>query len=162
MILYGIFLSGDIETSVYYEDGFAVNSTIIFSIIVLVLFNLFYALLYSRSMDDERRAVVTASRETGFSLMKFFRKYIKEIGIYSGIYAVTQLGFCGFYAFFGFDFEYTTFYEQLHVADAGFYLLTKNALLGLILSSLLMGILLGACRLLVLTLWRLDKNNSVK
>lgn len=161
MILYGIFLSGDIDTSIYYEDGFAASSTITFSIIVMFLFNIFYALLYSRSMGGERRAVLDASRDPGFRMMKYSEKYIKEIGIYAGIYAATQLGFCGFYAFFGFSFEYTTFYEQLHVTDVGFYLLTRNALLGLLLSSAIMGGLLGACRLLVLTLWRRDKDNSV-
>ena len=162
MILWSMFFGSTIDDELSYDVGTSESRfvTVLSSFISMVLLAIVSNVTFARNNGDARRALVEASREEGFSLMKYFKKFIPLHIVYVGIYVLTQLIFCGFFAAFGFRYNAATggtLIERFHVADSGFYLLTNSALLGLLLNIIVMTALLCGGRLLVLWVWQKEK-----
>ena len=162
MFVWSLFFGSTVQDEADYGVGTTASATVtvftsFVSMIVLAVVNAF---IFARNNGDERRALVEASREDGFSMMQYFKKFIPSYIVYVGFYVLTQLIFCGFFAAFGFRYVASTggtVLERYHIADAGFYLLTSNALLGLLLNIILMTALLVGARLFVLWRWQKEK-----
>ena len=162
MILWSMFFASTIDNELSYDVGTSESRfvTVLSSFVSMVLLALVNNVTFARNNGDERRALVEASREEGFSLVEYFKKFIPQHIVYVGFYILTQLIFCGFFAAFGFRYNAATggtIIERFHVADSGFYLLTGNALLGLLLNIIVMTALLCGARLFVLWRWQKEK-----
>ncbi len=161
-LLFVIFFSAEIDAALYYEDlVFPRTVTVAVSLISVPLFAAMHTYIRGRSEGERRRALIKDVKEGSYRLIPHFKKnYLSEILLYVAVHAALQLLFCVFYAFFGFRFDDSqTFIEKLHIADSGFYLLTRIPILGLLLNSAYMFISLAAARLTLLTVWRRDEDN---
>lgn len=161
-ILFEIFFAVPIIVSVEEHDGMEFGVTVWTSIISMFLYSFACILIYRNNNGEEKRAVITASREPGFRLIRYFKKHIKELLLYTGIYAATQLGFCGFYSAFGYVYINQTFIEKIHITDVGFYLLTGSGIMGLFLTTLSMGILIFTARYIALFSWQREYQTETK
>ncbi|MBQ9080708.1 MAG: hypothetical protein IJY27_06520 [Clostridia bacterium] len=162
MLLWSMFFGSTVQDEADYDVGTKASATvtILSSLVSMVVLAVTNAVIFARNNGDERRALVEASREDGFSLMNYFKKFIPVHIVYVGLYVLTQLIFCGFFAAFGFRYVASTggtVLERFHIADAGFYLLTNNALLGLLLNIIVMTLLLCGTRLFVMWRWQRDR-----
>lgn len=160
-IIYTILLSSEINIIVDYDRNTALARTIVVAVsfVSFVLFLLFCHLLYVRSNDAERRRVRGEAKQPGFSALRFTLAYWPLIAVKVALLALTQLVFCGFFAAFGWRYTVetgSTIIERLHIADAGWYLLTGNAALGLLLNIIFASILLYATQLLAVKQFAAD------
>lgn len=159
MIFWGMFFGStiDAELSLYETSTVPRTVTILSSLVAMLILAAVSGFNFARNNGDQRRALIEASREEGFSLLVHMKKFIPLYAVSMGLYVLTQLPFCGFFAAFGFKYNVatgSTAFEKLHVADAGFYLLTGSALLGLLLNIIIMTALLVGARMLVLYTWQ--------
>lgn len=162
MIVWSIFFGSTVQDEADHGVGTRASATVtvIASFAAMITLAVINGYMFARNHGDERRAFIYASRNDGFSMKEYFAKFIPEHAVYIGFYALTQLIFCGFFAAFGFRYvasEGGTVLERFHIADAGFYLLTGNALLGLLINIIVMTALLCGARLLVLWRWQREK-----
>ncbi len=162
MILWSMFFGSTIDDELNYDVGTSESRfvTVLSSFVSMILLAVVTNVIFARNNGDARRCLVEASREQGFTLIGHFKKYIPQHILYLTIYLATQLIFCGFFAAFGFRYNAATggtVIEHFHVADSGFYLLTNNAILGLLLNTIVMTALLCGGRLLVLWRWKNEK-----
>lgn len=162
MFIWSLFFGSTVQDEADYGVGTKASATVtIFtSFVSMIILAVANAVMFARNNGDERRALVDASREDGFSMLEYFKKFIPVNIVHMGLYVLTQLIFCGFFAAFGFRYVASTggtVLERFHVADAGFYLLTNNALLGLLLNIIVMAGLLLGTRLFVLWRWQKEK-----
>lgn len=163
MIIYIILFSSGINVMVDYDHDTATARAIVVSVsfVSFILLLLFCFLAYVRGNDTERRRVLGLAREPDFSALHFtFFEYWPLIAVKVALLALTQLVFCGFFAAFGWRYTIetgSTVIERLHIADAGWYLLTGNAALGLLLNIVFSAILLYAAQLLAVKRFASDK-----
>ena len=162
MIVWSIFFGSTVQDEADHGVGTRVSAmfTTITSFAAMIALAVIKGYMFARNHGDERRAFIDASRNDGFSMKEYFKKFIPEHAVYIGLYVLTQLVFCGFFAAFGFKYVASqggTVLERFHIADAGFYLLTNSALLGLLLNIICMTAILCAARLLVLWKWQKEK-----
>lgn len=162
MIIYIILFSSGINVMVDYDHDTATARAIVVSVsfVSFILLLLFCFLAYVRGNDTERRRVLGLSREPGFSALRFTLGYWPLIAVKVVLLALTQLVFCGFFAAFGWRYTIetgSTVIERLHIADAGWYLLTGNAASGLLLNIVFSAILLYAAQLLAVKRFASDK-----
>ncbi len=162
MILWSMFFGSTIDDELNYDVGTSESKfvTVLSSFVSMILLAVVSNVMFARNNGDERRALVNASRQGGFSLIEYFKKFVPLHIVYIGLYTLSQLIFCGFFAAFGFKYNAATggtIIERFHVADSGFYLLTGSALLGLLLNIICMTALLCGARLFVLWLWQREK-----
>lgn len=162
MLVWSIFFGSTVQDEADHDVGTKTSAavTIFTSFVSMIVLAVTNAVIFARNNGDERRAFVEASREDGFSVIRYFERYIPSYIVYIGFYVLTQLIFCGFFAAFGFRYVASTggtVLERFHIADAGFYLLTNSALLGLLLNIIVMTALLVGARLFVLWRWQRER-----
>lgn len=161
LIFYSVFFTSAVAKSTDYETNDAFIITVVSSFVSIILFAVVTAVVTYNNSNSGRREAVLASREPDFGFIRYFKHtYLVKVAISTGVYFATQLVFCGFYSAFG--YRYTTqtggtFLERIHVADAGFVLLTRNGIVGVILNTLSFFILICLARAVVLHLWINDK-----
>ena len=148
MIIFGIIFSNSVA-SMSEQDAVQANLTVlIFNIVFYSLFSIFYFKVET-SYIDYRRTLKEALKTEDFSLLNFLiNKDLKEHIIMLGIFAVFQLPFVIFYSILGMSLVYTTIFEQFFIMDAGSYLLTDSSLLGVILNTVIFGIVFTLSKLL--------------
>ena len=162
MFVWSLFFGSTVQEEADFDVGTKASATVtIFtSFVSMIILAVVNAVMFARNNGDERRALVEASRADGFSIIRYFDRFIPSYIVYIGLYVLTQLIFCGFFAAFGFRYVASTggtVLERYHIADAGFYLLTNSALLGLLLNIIVMTALLVGARLFVLWRWQKEK-----
>lgn len=155
MMIYIILFSSGINVMVDYDRDTATARVIVvlMSFVSFILFLIFYHLLYVRGNGAERRRVLGLEREPDFSALRFtLFEYWPLMAVKVALLVLTQSVFCGFFAAFGWRYTIesgSTMIERLHIADAGWYLVTGNAALGLLLNAIFSAILLCAAQLLI-------------
>ncbi len=162
MFVWSLFFGSTVQDEADFDVGTKASATVtIFtSFVSMIILAVVNAVMFARNNGDERRALVEASRADGFSIIRYFDRFIPSYIVYIGLYVLTQLIFCGFFAAFGFRYVASTggtVLERYHIADAGFYLLTNSALLGLLLNIIVMTALLVGARLFVLWRWQRER-----
>lgn len=147
MIFYALIMSNSITAMISDEEfGRAYRSVFGFG----VIFNALFSLVYTKadvSFVDYRRDL----REDIKAGKGFFEAW-KETHLYDdlikvGVYLVIQLPLVIFYAILGYSLVYSLWIEEFYIMNAGAYLLTGSALLGVLLDTLIFGILFFAARL---------------
>lgn len=161
LILYSMLMTVEMKIIVDDNKDLALARTIIIAVsfVSQVIFAVAYLILYLRNNGAERRRVIAACADSEFSPVRFCLNYWPVIAVQAGLTVFTQLLFCGFYAAFG--FKYTaetgaTIIEKLHIADAGWYLLTGMPILGLLLSAVTAVVMLYLVHLAAVAIWRRD------
>ncbi len=154
LIFYTMIFSSEMNIIIDYDKNTALARAIVVgtSFVSWIIFLLVYTVFYVRSHGDERRRVLSASREPGFSALRFCLGYLPTMIVRTALLAVTQLIFCGFFAIYGFKYTVSTgstIFERFHIADAGWYLVTGNAFLGLLLNIVFAALSLYAMHILM-------------
>ena len=152
MIFYAIIMSSSVGILIQNEEfGRAYRGVFFFGLI----FNLVFSLVYTRadvSFVEYRREL----REEIKAGKGFFETW-KEFHLWDdlikvGVYAVLQIPLMIFYAILGYSLVYSLWIENFYVMNVGAYLLTGSALLGVLIDSVIFGVIFFACRLLFVSL----------
>ena len=95
-----------------------------------------------------RTEIQKSMREGSFSVLSYWRtRYGGEFAAAMGLFVLMQLPFVSFFSSYGFSFMETTPLEYFFVMDAGAYLVTGSAVMGLLLNTLWLGLWLLVVRL---------------
>ncbi len=106
-----------------------------FSLLLQAVFAFYFTRTrLNTSYEVRQKIALYRGKERPFLL--YLKDSVGELCWMVGIFSVSQLPFTLFYALFGFSFTATTELEKLYIMDAGFYLLTGNAVLGFLLNLL--------------------------
>lgn len=128
-----------------------------------VVFDLVFAFMYFKiktsyvAFQKDFKDTVNAD---GYSFSKYFREEIlKEQLVMSTVLALFQLPFVIFYAIFGMSLLYPILLEQLYIMDAGAYLVSGSALLGLLLNTLIFTVVFLLVRLMFFVIMKKNLKN---
>ena len=152
MIIFGIAFSGSI--GFMFEE--MPKRARLFVLMYDLVFNALFCALYLKfeTADvDYRRSMRNYLKENKFSMLKYFKTEIKKDHLAKMItFMLFQIPFVAFFALFGIEVYVPTIFEQFYYMDAGFYIITGSALLGLILNTLLFSIVFTLIRMLFIRL----------
>ncbi len=137
------------------EDGMVARGNtvvLLFGLASLLIFCIYYTI--SGARDAEYTSVLKAAmKEEGFSVLRYFAKTQCKMNLYRVVaFAVFQIPFAIFFAFFGFSLDLTTGVEAFYRLEAGMYGLTGSWLLGFVLMTLVFGTVLFVCQFVCLFL----------
>ena len=160
-LLFGLFLSGSVGSLSVDEPAAAAGWVFGFN----VVFDIVFAVLYCKietSYVDYRKALKEAVKESNISSIAYFKQNIlKEHLIKCGVFLVFQLPFLIFYAAFGMSLTQPLVFETFYVMDAGSYLLTGSAILGVLLNTLVFALIYTCVRLLFVFITRKDVEQDI-
>ncbi len=133
-----------------YLYGRAIVLLCTYDIVCVFLLCLFYAYITSHSAEHFNR-IKEAMKAPGFKLSEYFADLYLTDNIYRiAIFAIIQLPYTVFYAFFGFSFEYSMRFESFFRLEAGIYLATEHWLIGFVASMALFSLALFASQFIFL------------
>lgn len=151
MIVFGIVLSSSLAR---FEDndaiGLAHTRAFWFSVIIEILLCILYFKI-SSSFTEHIREVKNAMKEGGLSLLSYYKKnFFKEDLLRIAVVFVFQIPFTVFYALAGISYMYSTAFEMFYIMDAGYYAVTGIPIVGLLLGTVVFGVIFFLFRLLFL------------
>ena len=147
MIAFGIVLSG-IVGQMLGDPTTVLRGKITFLAFDVIFF--FIAIfIYEKaemSLAEYRRNLRNRLKEDGFSSLDYYKSESMRLHIWKlALVVVFQLPFALFFNSFGYVFDNITSFEQFYALDAGAYVATGSAILGILINAVLFGIaLLGA------------------
>lgn len=159
LIFYSIVFASGVNVAVDYDKDVALARRVVVgtSFAAWGIFMAVWLGIRVRNNGEERRRVIAAAGQPGFSVARFCLGYWPGMAVRVALLALTQLVFCGFFAAFGYKFSVesgSTLIERFHIADAGWYLLTGVPILGLLLNILFSALSLYAMHMASVALWR--------
>ena len=144
MLIFGLAFSTMVAQMAEYEPIRAKLFVLIYNVIFDALFLAFW-LNWETSYIDYRKSLREFIRKEKFSIVNYFKKTIlKETLIKMCIFLAFQIPFAIFFAVLGMALQYPTMFDQFYIADAGFYLLTNSAILGIVLNTVLFSVIFTA------------------
>ena len=162
MILFGLLFSSSVAQMVDDKLQPRANATIlIYDIVVFVIFSVVFSKIES-SFSEYKKGIKDRVRENKFSVVEYFKQnFLKEHLIRLGIYFAFQLPFLVFCLVFGVELQYPTMFEQFYIAETGFYLATGSALLGLLLNTVVFGMIFSLIRILFVFITKKDVEKDI-
>lgn len=148
-IVFGIVLSSTVA-QMSEEDPARTVSVILWFDALLALLILAYVARGDLAFTEGRREMREEIKAGSFSIWRYFN--VVEYAIKMAIVAAFQLPFVVFFAIFGMTLQHPTLFEQFFIMDAGCYLLTNSAILGLLLNTLLFGAIYALVKIVFLTI----------
>ena len=150
-LAYSILLT-PIVKSMYDRDnahGRAFATILAFQCVFWLLVAILWVARGEMSYAENRRLLLNASREEGFSPLAYFRRQYGVTWLWrTAFYAVFQLPFVFFFKAFGLvPNDSISFVEKWYIADAGFYGITGSAIAGFLLSVLYFFFIMMLCSL---------------
>ncbi len=132
------------------DHGRAFATILVFQCVFWLLVAFLWVARGEMSYSENRRLLLNASREEGFSpLAYFFRQYGVRWLWRTAFYAAFQLPFTFFFNAYGLiPNDSITFIEKWYIADAGFYGITGSAIAGFLLSTLYFFFIMVFCSLI--------------
>ena len=98
-------------------------------------------LTYKSKVDtsyiDYRKSIKDDLRANSFSVIKYLEP--KEHLIKIAIFMAFQIPFVIFYSIWGMSLQHPIIFEQFYIMDAGSYLVTDSAILGILLNTIMFG-----------------------
>ena len=162
MILFGVIFSSSVARMIDDKLQTRVNLTVlIYNIAVFVIFSIVHSKIES-SFSEYKKGIKETVRANEFSALKYFKAtFLKEHLIRLGIYFAFQLPFLVFCLIFGVELQYPTMFEQFYITETGFYLVTGSALLGLLLNTVVFGIIFSLIRALFVFITKKDVEKDI-
>lgn len=154
-LIYGVALNTIVGN--VWRDGYESNAVGIitaYGIIIHVVFCIVYTVVTTRSVTyrDSFKAEIKNGCSAGAIFKKF---YIKHLSYEIPVYFAVLLPFTIYFAFIkNVDLANSFAFEKFYIAELWIYVITKNALLGIIISSLIFFIVLFAVRFIVTAVTR--------
>ena len=151
MIVFGLFMSSSLAR---FEDNDLIAAAHVrafwFSVIIEILLCVLY-LKISSSFSEHVREVKNAMKEETFSVFSYYKKTLfKEDLLRIAVVFAFQIPFTVFYALAGISYIYTTSFEMFYIMDAGYYAVTGIPIVGLLLGSIVFGVIFFLLRLIFL------------
>lgn len=151
MIVFGLFISSSLAR---FEDNDLIEvahvRTFFFSVIIEILLCVLYLKITS-SFSEHVRNMKNAMKEGGLSLLSYYKKnFFKEDLLRIAVVFVFQIPFTVFYALAGISYMYSTAFEMFYIMDAGYYAVTGIPIVGLLLGTVVFGVIFFLFRLLFL------------
>lgn len=140
-----------------WRDGYETNATIlilIYGVIIQIVFGVVYTVVNTRSVTyrEEMKAEIREKTPV-FGIFKKF--YLKNIVFELPIYLVFLLPYSIFFAFqIKVDLANTFAFEKFYIPEMWAYVVTKNSVLGLIISLIVTFVILFAVRFIVVAATR--------
>ena len=147
LIFFSLMLSGSVaEISVNYP--LRANRTVLTFDIV---FDIIFAFMYFKiktSYVNYQKSFKELLKFDDFSFFKYFKgEFLTEQLVMTTVFALFQLPFVMFYAIWEMSLLHPILLEQIYVMDAGAYLISGSAWLGLILNTLIFTVIFLTVRL---------------
>ena len=148
-LFFGIVLSSTVA-SMWEENPLRTVSVVLWFDIIIDALLLAYVARSDLSFTEGRRVMREEIKAGSFSIWRYFN--LREYVIKMAIAAAFQLPFVVFFAIFGMTLQHPTLFEQFFIMDAGCYLLTDSAILGLLLNTLLFGAIYALVKIVFLAI----------
>ena len=137
LLFFSLFISGSVADL---SDNYplrANRTVLVFNIIFDIIFGFLYFKLKTSYVDYQRN-LKELLRADDYSFSKYFKQEIlKEQLMTSCVLALFQMPFVIFFAIWGMSLSHPILLEQFYVMDAGAYLMSGSALIGLLLNTLI-------------------------
>ena len=145
MLVYIVFFANSVAAMLADNYGRAVMTVLNFNAVFDILV-LCYRAKVDTSYVDYRKSMRDDLKAGTFNIKKYF--VIREHLINIGVFAAFQIPFMIFFAVVKDFLYYPLLFSRFYMMDAGFYLATNSALLGLLLNTLLFGAIYTLVKLL--------------
>ena len=151
MIVFGLFISSSLARLEYNDLIEAAHvRTFFFSVIIEILLCVLYLKITS-SFSEHVRNMKNAMKEEGFSVFSYYKKnYFKKDMFRMAVVALFQLPFTAFYALAGISYLHSSIIDRFYIIDGGYYAISDNSIVGIILGTVIFGAIFFLLRLLFL------------
>jgi hypothetical protein len=153
LVIYDVFIAKLVSDKILNDQpvaGVVCTFSIIAQVIVLLIV---CALLYTKD-TVEHRALLDASHQVSFDPLGYYIATWKRFGwMLPATYFVLQLPFMLYYAILGYFYEAETTFAQFYIPQLSLCEWTGSGFLGVILNTLLLVLMWGACIFLCQRAW---------
>ncbi len=140
-LVYGLLFASDIAITSEYDLAAANRSLFIFCTVAQTVFSVI-CIKIDKMFSDYEKDFNEAMNAPSFSIIGYYKKnYLSEHLIKIAIFAVFQLPFTLFFAFWGYSYTEPFILETLYQMDAGAYVFTGSPILGFILNTVIFGVI---------------------
>ena len=161
MLAFGLFFSQSIAYMSEDAPTQANLTILIFNVVVDIIFIAIFSKIET-SFVDFRRNLKDNLKEPNFSLIKYWKEnHFRDNLIIIILMIVLQIPFAIFYSIWGMSLQYTTMFEQFYIIDAGSYLITSSAIVGILLNTVIFGIIYFAVKFLFLLIAKKDVEKDI-
>ena len=148
MVFFSLIMSSAVATMSVDYPSRANRTVLTFNIIFDIVFTFLYFKIKTSYISYQKifKDIVRAEE---YSFSKYFREEIfREQLVMSCVFALFQIPFVIFYVIFGMSLVYPILLEQFYIMDAGAYLVSGSALIGVLLNTLIFTVVFLLIRLL--------------
>ena len=158
MALYGILFSSAAAQAADNDEAWVAAQLLgLFGALAYAIFNMVFVVQFAKD-SVLRRAFRQATQGRALTTVDYLRYTLREVLIFTAIYAAVQLPYCIFYTAFGYDHVHAIIVDQFFVMAAGVYTLCGgNGYLGLMMSTLFFASIQLMARTVILRRWDVDR-----
>ncbi len=151
--VFALFLSGQVNTAIYYEEFSAAERIHLFyQFAIIIIFSIFYAFT-ERSRGEVQNEFKQLIKSPDFKILDHYKQnYLKEHLLKTALYTVFQLPLTVSVALQGYVVQSRTLLERAFPMDSGAYAVTNSALLGLLLNPIIFGVIFMGTYITVLAI----------
>ena len=148
MIIFGIAFYGSIgymfEEVPKRAQIFVLGYNVVFDALFVALF-----FRFETNDADYRRSLRDYLKENKFSMLKYFKtELLKEHLVRILAFFIFQIPFVVFFAIWGIALQLPTMFEQVYYMDAAFYIITRSAILGWVLNTMMFAVIFTLVRMI--------------
>ena len=134
LILYSFLFAPMVRQSVQYKDGMEKSITVLFSFLFLAVLSFWETLEYKGDSTEKHRQNL-AMKESGYRFLPYFGRECARFAWRLPMYLLFQVPMLMFYSMWGYYYLNQHAIEKFYAAEAGFYVLAGNGVLGWLLSG---------------------------
>ena len=134
LILYSFLFAPMVRQSVQYKDGMEKSITVLFSFLFLAVLSFWETLEYKGDSTEKHRQNL-AMKEAGYRFLPYFGRECARFAWRLPMYLLFQVPMLMFYSMWGYYYLNQHAIEKFYAAEAGFYVLAGNGVLGWLLSG---------------------------
>ena len=157
LAVYVMFVSRIVNEKLLAEEdpsGVVCVFGLIAQILILVITS---ALEYGKN-EEERRALLHASREDGFAFVPYYINTWKRMAwTVPSAYAIMQVPFMLYYLLLGYFYPAETLFAKFHIPQLCLFEWTGSGILGVILNTVLISVIWAVCMYGIQRSWLRDR-----
>jgi hypothetical protein len=134
LILYSLMFAPMVRQSVEYKDGMEKSITVLFSFLFLAVLSFWETLEYQGDSTEKHRQNL-AMQASDYRFFRYLGGECVRFAWRLPMYLLFQLPMLMFYSMWGYYYVNQHAIEKFYAAEAGFYVLTGNGILGWLLSG---------------------------
>lgn len=134
LLLYSVLFAPMVRQSVEYKDGMEKSITVFFSFLFLAVLSFWETLEY-RGDSTEKHRQNLAMKEADYRFLRYLGRECARFAYRLPMYLLFQLPMLMFYSMWGYYYLNQHPIEKFYAAEAGFYVLAGNGVVGWLLSG---------------------------